>query len=306
MDPGFTCGDDETATTRQYRVETSSDGVNFSTAIDGTRADREFGVEDAGRLNMLPPDAAGNDVKFVRLTLIEPVSENPGDSGQIFIDFSELEVFGAPRNVLPSGVLSANPGGTTVNEPVTLTAGFNDPDSRITGYDWDLDGNGSIDRSTVEPTTTTTYATPGTFSPKVFAKDFRGGSGSASTGVLVTSGAAPPPTSERPTLALPRSGTKGRARFRVTCDSACLGNAKVTISRATARKLKLRLRTVGTKRFLFSRARTASVTIKLSRSVLRRMRRARMRTLTVRLRVSATDLEGQRRSASRTVRIRRN
>ena len=83
MDPGSTCGDDETATTRQYRVETSSDGVNFSTAIDGTRADREFGVEDAGRLNMLPPDAAGNDVKFVRLTLIEPVSENPGTRGDL-------------------------------------------------------------------------------------------------------------------------------------------------------------------------------------------------------------------------------
>ena len=37
---------------------------------------------------------------------------------------------------------------------MTLTAGFNDPDSKITGYDWDLDGNGSIDRSTAEPTTT--------------------------------------------------------------------------------------------------------------------------------------------------------
>ena len=52
--------------------------------------------------------------------------------------------------------------------------------------------------------------------------------------------AAPPPASKRPTLSLPRSGRKGRARFRVTCDSACLGNAKLTISRATARKLKLK------------------------------------------------------------------
>ena len=307
MDPGFTCGDDETATTRQYRVETSSDGVNFSTAIDGTRPDREFGVEDAGRLNMLPPDAAGSDVRFVRLTLIEPVSENPGDSGEIFIDFSELEVFGGPRNVLPSGVLSANPGGTTVNEPVTLTAGFKDPDSKITGYDWDLDGNGSIDRSTAEPTTTTTYDRPGTFSPKVFAKDFRGGSGSASTGVLITSGAAPPPASKRPTLGLPRSGTKGRARFRVTCDSACLGSAELTISRATARKLKLeapygRNEAVPVQPRADGFRDDQDLQVHPAQDATRRS----MRTLTVRLRVSATDLEGQRRSASRTVRIRRN
>jgi extracellular elastinolytic metalloproteinase len=303
MDPGFTCGDDETATTRQYRVETSSDGVNFSTAIDGTRPDREFGVDDARRLNMLPPDAAGNDVKFVRLTLIEPVSENTGDSGAIFIDFSELEVFGGPKNQLPSGVLSANPGGTTIKQPVTLTAKFTDPDSKITGYGWDLDGNGSIDRTTAEPTTSTSYDRAGTFSPRVFAQDFRGGSGSATTSVLITARA---PASKRPSLGLPRSGRKGRARFRVTCDSACLGSAKVTISRATARRLGLKSRTVGTRRFLFSRARTTRVTIKVSTSVLRKMRKAKMLRLKVRLRVSATDLEGQKRTASRTLRIRRN
>jgi hypothetical protein len=92
----------------------------------------------------------------------------------------------------------------------------------------------------------------------------------------------------------------------VTCDSACLGSAKVTISRKTARKLKLKSRTVGTKQFLFSGARTgARVTIKVSKSVLRKMRKAKMRRLSVRLRVSATDLEGQKRTASRTVRIRR-
>ena len=50
MDPGLTCGDDETSTTRQYRVETSSDGVNFA-VVNGTRGDR-IRVADAGRLNI--------------------------------------------------------------------------------------------------------------------------------------------------------------------------------------------------------------------------------------------------------------
>jgi hypothetical protein len=303
MDPGFTCGDDPTATTREYRLETSTDGTHFSTAVDGTRADREFGVEDAGRLNMVPPDAAGNDVKFVRLTLLNPISDDPGDSGEIFIDFSELEVFGGPRNVLPSGILSANPGGATVGQTVTLTSKFSDPDSKIKSYDWDLDGNGTIDLPDAGPSVTTSYKDPGAFSPRVTANDFRGGSGSASTGVLVTS--STPGASERPLLSLPRSGRKGRARFRVTCDSACLGTAKATVSKATARKLGLKRRTVGTRRFLFSRARSARITIKVSKSVLRKMRARKIRRVTVRLRVSVTDLEGQRRTATRSVRIRR-
>jgi hypothetical protein len=142
--------------------------------------------------------------------------------------------------------------------------------------------------------------------PKVFADDFRGGSGSASTRVLITS---PSTTGHpaRPAFGLPRTGRKGRATFRVTCDSACLGSATVTVSRKIARKLKLKSRRVGSKQFLFNSARNrARVTIKVSKSVLRKMRRAKMRRLSVRLRVSATDLEGQKRTSSRTVRIRRS
>jgi PKD repeat protein len=38
----------------------------------------------------------------------------------------------------------------------------------ITGYDWDF-GNGSVDRSTMGPTTSFAYASAGTFTPKVAA-----------------------------------------------------------------------------------------------------------------------------------------
>ena len=120
-------------------------------------------------------------------------------------------MFGAPRNVLPSGDLRGQPRGTTVNEPVTLTAGFIDPDSRGGGGTGISTATAASTAARCEPTTTTTYATPGTFSPKVFAKDFRGGSGSASTG-RSPSAAAPPPASKRPILSLPRSSGTGRAR----------------------------------------------------------------------------------------------
>ena len=52
LDPANTCGNDIGASTGGYRVETSSDGVNFTTAAQGT-----FGPADRGRLNVVPPSA---------------------------------------------------------------------------------------------------------------------------------------------------------------------------------------------------------------------------------------------------------
>ena len=44
---------------------------------------------------------------------------------------------------------------------MTFTRGFTDPDSAITGYDWDFDGNGTVDRTTTTPTTDFAYADAG-------------------------------------------------------------------------------------------------------------------------------------------------
>ena len=56
---------------------------------------------------------------------------------------------------------------------------FTDPDSKITGYEWDFDGNGTVDRTTDGPTTDFAYATRTGSSPRVSVKDFRGGAGNA-------------------------------------------------------------------------------------------------------------------------------
>ena len=60
---------------------------------------------------------------------------------------------------------------------------FTDPDSKITGYDWDFDGDGTVDRSTDTPTTEFAYGDAGSFTAKVAAKDFRGGAGEATAAV---------------------------------------------------------------------------------------------------------------------------
>jgi hypothetical protein len=139
MDPGNTCGDDPSATTKDYRVLTSTDGTNFQVAHEGS-----FVPEDAHRLNTVPLTQNNTGVVAVRLVMLTPQSDGPGDSGADFIDFSELEVFGGPPNALPQGSLAANPSSVSLGAPVTLTASFTDADSLITGYDWDFDADGTV------------------------------------------------------------------------------------------------------------------------------------------------------------------
>jgi extracellular elastinolytic metalloproteinase len=99
IDPGNTCGDGGSASTKDWKVEVSADGTNFTLAAQGT-----FGATDRHRLNLVSPAAGtGAHVNFVRFTMISP--QLPGDpatlcpgpfSGCQFLDMSEIEVYGAP------------------------------------------------------------------------------------------------------------------------------------------------------------------------------------------------------------------
>ena len=223
MDPGPTCGDDPTSMTRRYRVETSADGATFAVAKEGS-----FYNSDSDRSNTLQPDANALGVKFVRLDA--PRVLQAVRLGSVL---HRLQRTGDPRgppNALPTGSLTASPSRATPNEAVTLTASFTDADSIIDGYDWDFDANGTVDQTTAGSSVTTSYAAAGTYSPKVFAKDFRGGAGAASTTIDVAQ--TPPRGLQSPVLTLSKRGNRGRVRFTVTCDSACAGRAKLTISRS--------------------------------------------------------------------------
>ena len=116
--------------------------MTFSVAKEGA-----FVPADAHRLNLLAPTQ--RDEREVRE---DHVAQRPGggagDHGQFFYDLSEMEVYGNPPNVLPSGTLAASPSTVAPGATVTLTASFTDPDSAITGYDWDFDGNGLVYRTT--------------------------------------------------------------------------------------------------------------------------------------------------------------
>ena len=91
VDPGAICGDDDSASTGAYRIETSTDGTTFTTAASGT-----FTADDNHRLNELPVDRRG--VRYVKFVARAPQSRAVGTSGELYLDAAELEVMG-PRPV---------------------------------------------------------------------------------------------------------------------------------------------------------------------------------------------------------------
>ncbi len=292
MDPSNTCGDDPSSTTKDYRVETSADGVHFATAKAGS-----FTPEQAGTLNIVKPTANATGVRYVRLTLLSPQSAEPGESGVDFIDFSELEVFGGPRNQLPKGVLHVSKPRVNPGEAVLFGASFTDADSKITGYRWDFDGNGTVDRATTTPTTSFAYSRGGDYTARVQVLDFRGGAGTGTVKVHVTT--APHVGT------LPKRGTKGRVRFRAGCDARCTTTAKLTLSKKLAKRLGLKKqRTVGTLRRTLAAGSSKRLTVKLSSRAKRAIRRHDRKSVKATLTVIVRYADGRLKSAHRVVTIR--
>ncbi|MGH8834014.1 MAG: M36 family metallopeptidase [Actinomycetes bacterium] len=95
VDPTANCGDGGSASTGDFRLETSTDGVTFVTAATGT-----FGVANRGQLNSIPLNPGTTDnVQYVRWTELSPQIPGgfpscPGFAGCTFMDTTELEVYG--------------------------------------------------------------------------------------------------------------------------------------------------------------------------------------------------------------------
>ena len=97
VDPNATCGDGASASTKDYKIETSTDGVNFAVSNQGSfPSDRSA----KGHLNPLPVAAGtGDNVQYVKFTMLTPnllpTQVCPGPfSGCDFMDMSEIEVYG--------------------------------------------------------------------------------------------------------------------------------------------------------------------------------------------------------------------
>jgi hypothetical protein len=302
IDPGATCGDGASATLKNYRLETSPDGSDWTTAKEA-RNSGGFTAGQAGSMIPIIPTGGTENVRFVRLTMYEPQDECSTCDGRDWIDVSELAVYGAPPNELPSGTLSVGP--AVAGSEVTLDASnITDPDSLITGYRWDFDGNGTIDSSTSAPTTKTTYAAAGNVTAAVTVDDFRGGSTTVQQPFSVAAAPVPAPTPvpKAPTVSLKGPRRANAVTITVECQSACSGSASLRITARQAKRFGLKKFTVGARALRLSAGRHV-VRVPLKKSVLRKMRKKRARFVRVRLALTLTDTAGLKRRASGRPRI---
>ena len=98
VDPTATCGDGGSASTGQYKIETSTNGTSFTEAAAGT-----FTTADRGHLNTVTLNpGTGTGVKFVRFTILGNQTPDFATScpdgafsGCAFTDLTELAVFGS-------------------------------------------------------------------------------------------------------------------------------------------------------------------------------------------------------------------
>ncbi|MFC7137860.1 PKD domain-containing protein [Halobaculum litoreum] len=93
---------------------------------------------------------------------------------------------GAPR-----ANLSVSPTEPIVNETVTLDASESTDNGTIVGYEWDLNGDGTVDETTEEPTVETSFPSAGTRSVAVTVVDDDNSSTTATATVAVQPDAAP-------------------------------------------------------------------------------------------------------------------
>jgi extracellular elastinolytic metalloproteinase len=100
INPSATCGDDPTASTGGYRVETSADGTTWTPAASGT-----FPEGTVTPTVIALAAGSGDGVGFIRYTMLTsqaqdagqcPAGQPPTVSGCVFLDSTELAVYGAP------------------------------------------------------------------------------------------------------------------------------------------------------------------------------------------------------------------
>jgi len=316
IEPEGVCGDTDNSALASYKIETSPDGTTFTQAATGT-----FSGTNDGHMNSVAPTAGSAGVQYVRLSLLT----SQGTSN--FVDIAEFAVYsGASSNVLPSGTLLVSPATSTAGETLTFDAtGITDPDSAITAYHWDFNGDGTVDSTTTTPTTTTTISTPGSYTGKVTVDDFVGGNftatraftvnapptntgggtsgtggGTDSGGTSGTGGGGGSVTHAKPTIALFGTQPKSSRRIVVACAVACAGTAKLVASRSVAKSLKLKSTTFGSRSF----KRAGSFSVTLTKAVLKALRRHHRHSVKLSLRVSAKDADGLTGSLTRTVTLR--
>jgi hypothetical protein len=95
VDPGATCGDDDSASTRSLRIQTSPNNTTYTTV-----AQPAFSATSNHHLNTVAPTSHPKKVLYVKATMLaNQKGFIAGTAGQNFMDLSELEVYGKPSDI---------------------------------------------------------------------------------------------------------------------------------------------------------------------------------------------------------------
>lgn len=115
---------------------------------------------------------------------IERYNVDPSNPTNIFV---ARIVNSGVRNDPVTAALSASAAVVLTDEEVTLNAGGSTTSSGVKTYTWDLDGNGSFERSSgTDPTVTRSWASPGTVVPVVQVTSGSGRTDTETVSVTVT------------------------------------------------------------------------------------------------------------------------
>jgi hypothetical protein len=288
--PGPACGHDAGAALAGYRVETSPDGVTWTTTGTGTLT----GTADATIATTTP------GVRFVRLHAL-----SAQDPAAATIDLRELTVLGAGPNLPPSGTVSVDAPRNSIKSVVRFRAAFTDPDSTIVRYLWDFDGDGRFDQATTGPQVAHVWTQPGIYHVTAGARDFRGGLGTAALDLRVIDHNAlvQPVLQRKPLITFdPVDGVD--LPVRIACSSVCAFTARLVLTKATAKAIHAPRRTVLSLRKKTEGPGLGSWTIELPAKTVKLLRKARRKTVTARLTASAVDQQRRRTTTHRWVTFR--
>ena len=203
-------------------------------------------------------------VRYVRITLLSPLATIPATRAGA-TSTSRSSRSSASANALPTRLARGQQRRARGRraDHVRRDGGSTDPDSAITGYDWDFDGNGSgrPDHHGGDDELRLSAAGPVQRAGRGQGRPRRLGHGDPDRhrlgGRRPTAAPhpapPPPPPPARPSLSVPATGTGGAIRPRVRCAQRCTLRATFTVSRKTTRKLKLRKRTIATFRRTLAR-----------------------------------------------------
>jgi hypothetical protein len=207
----------------------------------------------------------------------------------------------------PTAAIAASLPAVVTGQQVTFSGAASTDDGSIAKYEWDLDGNGSFERSTgTTPTVSTSFGTPGAPVVGLRVTDNDGATGTATTSVAVL--AAPTGTvtndlsapSVRIATARVRA-LRGAVKVRVACpatESTCA--VRLTL-RGIARPLAGKQ--LGSARATLAGGQTLGLRIPLSRAAKKAV--TRRGTLRARVVVLASDSLGNSAITTGSLRITR-